>query len=91
MTCDPAGEHRLFQLACSTKARPRQVDLELPVRSEESHPAVPLPFTLVSASDGGGIFVSHVSVGTDTSKPLRACIILAVNGIERERQRDTDA
>ncbi|CAL8075307.1 unnamed protein product [Calicophoron daubneyi] len=70
-----AGERRLFQLACSTKARPRQIDLELvvkqvsspskPLPSSVSHSngsvhSVQLPFTFFGGQDGFGIFVHQV-------------------------------
>ncbi|VDP82461.1 unnamed protein product [Echinostoma caproni] len=51
----------MFQLACSTKARVRQVDFELPPVSAGSSPSSgKLPFSLIGGQDGWGIFVSQV-------------------------------
>ncbi|CAH8642835.1 unnamed protein product [Dicrocoelium dendriticum] len=61
-----AGERRLFQLACSTKARPREVVLDLPLHqssrttSAHSATAVIIPFSLIGGQHGVGIFVDHV-------------------------------
>ncbi|KAF8571645.1 hypothetical protein P879_04378 [Paragonimus westermani] len=69
-----AGERRLFQLACSTKARARQIDLDLPIQHtrstvspphsphqvNSSQPTVYMPFTLIGGQDGFGIFVDRV-------------------------------
>ncbi|KAA0192296.1 PDZ domain-containing guanine nucleotide exchange factor I isoform 2 protein [Fasciolopsis buskii] len=56
-----AGERRLFQLACSTKARVRQVEFDLPPVSASSSPAsTKLPFTLIGGQDGWGIFINQV-------------------------------
>ncbi|KAF6778474.1 hypothetical protein AHF37_01868, partial [Paragonimus kellicotti] len=69
-----AGERRLFQLACSTKARARQIDLDLPIQHprstvspphsphqvNSSQPTVYMPFTLIGGQDGFGIFVDRI-------------------------------
>ncbi|KAF7259923.1 hypothetical protein EG68_02574 [Paragonimus skrjabini miyazakii] len=69
-----AGERRLFQLACSTKARARQIDLDLPIQYprstvspphsphqvNSSQPTVYMPFTLIGGQDGFGIFVDRI-------------------------------
>ncbi|TGZ60497.1 hypothetical protein CRM22_008499 [Opisthorchis felineus] len=67
VTDGTAGERRLFQLACSTKARPRQIELELPLRPVSSSHSnsspthlVHIPFTLLGGQDGFGIFVDQV-------------------------------
>ncbi|TPP63375.1 Rap guanine nucleotide exchange factor 2 [Fasciola gigantica] len=56
-----AGERRLFQLACSTKARVRHVEFDLPPVCAGSSPTLTkLPFTLIGGQDGWGIFINQV-------------------------------